>query len=636
MGLPEVNTTSLQVGEKQPKESLKVRPLQRLRRLGDNLLYRVDELIVGEYQPAARVLMEVGGDEKTARGIALRRIVQAGAIGAQVTGSTFATAQLLAGGELSHIYASLGVGAQVLGRLVDLRITNRNGVEWQHTLDTMVMRHSDKFPAITELLKSEGINSEEIGAFNQLSGRIYNAELNSPRLKNIQTTVTPTLIAGIIYPHANEVLTGIFASAAVASYWISRTAYNSMSIVRAAATRAARSAKASEWLRDLLEDHLSDVFKLNLISQTPTIATIIALLSTSKEYAAGLIFATTSSLSGLVNTLTTKRAAVEAHRATEIISGLGNVMKSEALLLTDDNWNAFLHDHPSVEYEERVSFEKGMILQNITSQLPDGTATDIKDLSLDIRSGEVTVIKAASGKGKSQFWLGPRHITRFLGESYIVENGKVVNSKSLPHRSDIKNHLQIFSIGLVNPKHELVDIFNPIFKIIDTTDYGIKEKDQARWNDIKDIEDSLLRGDIAKREAGKRNYLNGAFLEASKVYREKRLNWVYALLQESQGNLNIAGMHGNRVFGQDSLSDGQRQRIVMLLALQIVKYMPNLKTIILDEPFDKLDKDLNLELQFAILEQIQNTPNGPGIVVISHPYAESLQNRFGAKLIDLD
>ncbi len=497
------------------------------------------------------------------------------------------------------------------------------------------MEHGDKIPVVTELLKAEGLNGEEISSLNQLGGRIYNAELSSARIKNLQNIITPTLIAGIIYPYANEFLTAIFASAAGASYWIGRTAFTSMNIVRAAATRAARSAKSIEWLSDLLEGHLKDVTKLNIISQTPTIATIITLLSASKDAAAGLLFATSFSLSGLVNTLTTKRAAVDAHRATEIVTGLGNVLNRETVLITDNSWEKFLSNNPPIEYTDLIDFQRGLILDNVASELPNGARTDIQNFSITARSGEVTVIKGGSGKGKSQLWLGPRNITRYSGEVYVVDNGVATNTKSLPRR-DISKHIRIFGQGQINPKSELVDIFNPVFKFIDDQHYAIPLEKQELWYHIRDIEDNLLSADIIKRQGGSPNYLDLSLLTEITKFREARLSWVNSLLESAGGNLNIAGMHGKRVFGQDSLSDGQRQRIVMLLAELTARYNSEVKGIILDEPLDKLDHGLNVGLQLQAIGRIKNQTNGPEIIVISHQLVGRLCEQLNASVIDLD
>ncbi|MCK8826523.1 phosphonate ABC transporter ATP-binding protein [Natroniella acetigena] len=218
-------------------------------------------------------------------------------------------------------------------------------------------------------------------------------------------------------------------------------------------------------------------------------------------------------------------------------------------------------------------------VQNLTKQYPDGE-TALKDVSLEVKSGEGIVLLGANGSGKSTFLRCLVGLEKATSGKILIDNQDIVSS-SKKQLQEIRK-----KIGVVFQKFNLV-------------------------NNLSAFQ-NVLFGNLGQSNKGFWSSLN---LTASSEEREKAM--------ECLARVSMAEFADRRT---DTLSGGQRQRVAIARML-----MQDPEIVLADEPVASLDPRAGREVMNLLWEIIEE--KGLTVMCILHQLDFALE--YGERLVGL-
>ncbi len=600
--------------------------------IADKAAFFIDDLVCSEYQLPAIACIEVGGDFDLARKIANRRLLLAAATFSRIGGIATATWGVSDASPTKAVGAA-GFAVKIGSELIKYHTQNEVGSEWRLLLTDKLQLIRPYQNVFNAQLKQAGFADDEIRSIQSLPNGVYLAELAEPNLSRMSNGILPVACAAAMAGYENYGLAALTAALGFASFPFGEMTYKESNKNRAAQNRAGQSAGVVGYLRRVAGEHIRMTDRNNTISRADEIITIGLLLGNS----AGNLFANLNGLryglTGLNGALTQQRAREDSRRSIEFTQKLIGLISSDKFILTEKRWKEHIDKAGSVDLEE-APIESGLIVRDFKTVLPDGKHTELPPVNVVVSSGEVVVLKAQSGLGKSSLLAGLMHFSEHEGDLYIVENGQGKNIHTLDNPSRISERITYIAPDVINSSDQLVDVFKREFELQEVAFESDDDYERMQWEVGINMSDSLLMAEFEKHTKGEKVIFNPRVLELLRSYRKSRLEWVNTLLSASGGNLSKESVNGERVFS--TLSAGEKQRASVLLALARAKSNIGTKAIILDEPLAQLDEGINLPCQLRMISEILELPEPPALVIISHQHNDRLSEQFGAKVIDLE
>ncbi len=604
-------------------------------------LLGADSLICGEYQIPAYLFYEAGGSLTETKTIAKRRLITAATHAANMSGIVMATWGASSESP-NKLIGAVGVGIQAAAKVVDNPTRNRLGNHWHLRIGEVMCTNEHLLGMLRNDLIQAGFSGQEINDLENLSNYAYSTELISSRLDRLSNLVTPFAVGGVMASYESYFLAKAIITLGLAAIPIGEISYLKSNVQKRAANRAARSAKATDWLRVLGRDHINLVTFLNSVAQSSRFVQALTLgFSYSNPNIVSNLWGLEFGLNGLNGALSQQRGREDARRYTKMSKKMIELLSSKYLILTDKRWREHIEKN-GIDSLEDPMIENGIIIHEFKTKLPNGKETNLPPVNLTAEQHKVIILIGKSGDGKSTFFSGPLHVAEHTGDLFIVNNGKAMNVHELQDARDIDNYIRLVSSNNLVPSSRIVDAFKKQFSIIYKDETSeIHDDDKMLWKHATQVSDNLLETQINDLEQNNdHSFYPQRLLEPLKKLRIARISWVNNLLAQAGGNLIVPGISATSGIGDGTinggLSQGQKQRITMLVAETCAQVEPELKAIILDEPLDKLDEGENLQLQLDSIKRIQQANNAPALIIISHQHVYALQRKTGAEIIDLN
>lgn len=623
-------------------ESLGTKP-----KLGDKIIFGLDALWCSDTQLPATDYIKMGGDFQIAKKIATRRILN----GITTFGEPLGLAIFSFGvseASPTKIIGALGLLNKIGSSSLSMHIKNQSGQEWRGFLEKNIDQIMPYKNILYSYLSSSGFASEEITKFESMPTATYLAEIRSATETRISKLISPIFSALALIAFGNPILAGTILIAGLSTLPISEKIYRESDKKRSSESRAGKSAKNDKFLNILNLEHLHMTDKTNLLSQADEIAISLILLATNGGNLLANVSGARLGLKGYYRMLTLTREREESRRDTEMMSKIIEHFGSSNYILTPKRWREHVNKKTTLTLENHIP--KGVVIKDFSTNLPGNSKTEIQPVNLEIQSGEITILKAKSGLGKSVFLAGLMHIFEHEGNIWFFENGKPKNIHDFATRDKAVSKILHLSTDTINPNDSIVDLFAKDFnsthpELLIYKKEGDQRKpkkiarkpkhsDEILWNVGINMSNSLLLAEIKKFEKGEEIIFPKKMIPQLIDFREKRINWTNTLLHKSGGNLSKENISGDRVFS--SLSSGEKQRIVVLSAKIKTENNPEISFLILDEPLAQLDREENLPLQLQTIKAIQESKNAPAIAIISHQYLDEMQKELNAKIVNLE
>ena len=245
-------------------------------------------------------------------------------------------------------------------------------------------------------------------------------------------------------------------------------------------------------------------------------------------------------------------------------------------------------------------------------------------LSCKIPAGNICLLRAPSGRGKTVFLLTIAHLLEHTGELLFIEDKKEVNAHTLS-RDEFQKKIFFIREENIRKGTRMIDIFTRIvrqkLRLLHQEmyqEFGTTLTHLA-WN----VPDNLLEYQIQLLNNDQRSVFPISMVDILKKLRKERTLYVNELLSKQKGNISASHIHAERSFV--SLSAGEKSRIFCLLAHETTFVNESLRLLIFDEPFAHLDQE-NCDYQLETIQKITKSPIPPAILLVSHQYVSKVRN----------
>ncbi len=504
-----------------------------------------------------------------------------------------------------------------------------------------------------ETLQYDGFSAEEVKTISALPSAIYSMELISAQLYRLENVMMPTVIAIALAARGNIGFSLLTLFLGMLSVPIGEKAYKISDKFRARQFRLGRAAKSPHYLERTNEAHIRMTDYLNAISQTEKaiIAFLLLLTWMEKNNPSNLlpqIYSIGYGLMGLNGTLSTQRNREYARDKTALAKRLIQAFNTETLILTQARWNQHVAKSPAIPEHlsnSNQDCERGLLVENFAVKIPSRNENEkLQPVSFLAKAGQTIIIRGSSGSGKSTLISGMQHVLEHSGEVATIKNGVVKDFHRLPNPQAAKELIKYFSTE-TTANATLINLFTPTFLALhphwrdcywqDTNNKEIEQdkNEEVTFRMALDTEDGLLRKEIEILALRAEKPIFSKYLsERLQEYRAAKELWLRQLLKDEGGNLDQSEITPFR--GYDQLSAGQKQRITLLLAELTAQSNPAIAALVLDEPLDKLDPEINFPLQLQKILHIQNASGVP-LIIITNQHLSDLQSVLTTEIVQL-
>jgi ABC-type cobalamin/Fe3+-siderophores transport system ATPase subunit len=592
-------------------------------------VYRADRLWCNEAQVPAAFLVQIGAKESVAFGIARLRVGSALATAFEILGYFLITLGLFPG--YSLWWLSLGVVSKLGGGLTGSVLQNKSGIVWSCELQRFLSRLTAHSQEVGALLSNVGVSQDEIRALAALPGEVYQAELNSYS-RSAALTLGAPLGCGIALLLNGEWITGLIVILlGLLSIPLGERYFKPRAFRNEERIRLGRSADSQSYVQRSLRDHMGLTFQVNALSQVPLLLFAIRFLANGFGQLLGSFYALMQGLVGLSGALAFQRSRTVARRATRTTRHLIESVANSSLIVTASSWEEHCRRSPSRVLPD-IGIEEGVMLtdfQPILMSRGQESTLNIAPLNCSISAGDACLIQAPSGTGKSTLLMALMHLVDHRGDIYLVRKGRGTNVHDL-RRDQLEAAIYFLRETDIGDHLRIVDLFGGILRRRLSVVHG--EIAKAFGGELADLawqaEDSLVEQLIAQMEKGRASVFPLAMLDLLSKMREVRVAEVSDLLKWAKGNLATDRIVPERVFG--TLSSGEKKRLMALLAQQEAVTCEDVRLVVLDEPLAHLD-DASINDQLLVIQAIQQLPNPPAILIISHAHIRRLVDSLDVK-----
>ncbi|MFV0339898.1 MAG: hypothetical protein ACK5MA_04590 [Parachlamydiaceae bacterium] len=578
-------------------------------------LLLLDRLWCANSLLAAEELLPLCSNSKAIRKLALMRVFSAISVVTELLGLFL----ILYGAMWSlPIYFLSGVCIRIASNLAAGTLLNRTGA-WLHFWWTKRIEMLRKYQReLSAPLSMRGFTDVEIQGIPLLPNELYNCELNSYPHALYLHFFTPLVCATALALHGDFFSSLIIGILGISAMPLGYMFYKEFRFRQLREQRLAQTAKAYNYLENSVRKHVNLTFCVNAISQLPlALFTILFVIGASSSVFANYL-AFTLGLAGLSGLLAFQKLRVSSQQSLDNATKLLHALNGREFLFSKASWD--YHIKLSLNPPSKHSLCNGLVLENFIPTLHLTENSDFEPLTLSISSGDIFLLQARSGYGKSLFLLALLHIIDHKGGAYLIKNGHALNVHELSQKVWQDGVIYVREADFA-PSVLLVDIFGYVLRafldhllIKCQKDFGI-DLTLLAWEGSG----NLMEEEIQSLNNVVRCLFRLAVLPILVQIREERKEILKNILD--QGFNNESSIHPERVFC--TLSSGEQRRFVNLLTIETAKSNPNAKLVLFDEPLAHLDCT-NIQNQIGLLAKLQKEINLP-ILIISHHHLDELQ-----------
>lgn len=592
-----------------------------------NFFTMLDSLWCSNTQLSASLLFKLTSDQYISHRLALFRIMSGLCVFLELFGLFLMTLGFFPKEPLTILM--LGVIFKIIGGLGSSYFQNCSGVLLSLELQNSLKYLKTSGREIKAFLTHQGCTEIEIESISTLPSEIYQSELNSYQRALWINLGTPIVCSIPLLLHGEALIAFLLIFLGLISFPIGEKFFKENAFRNESEMRLGRSAHLLSYIKQVYKEHIALTLKVNSLSQISLLLFVFRFMWDGSGIIASF-FGINQGLIGLTGTLAFQRSRMTSLRTIETAKHLISSITNSELIITPKR----LEEHSSKSEHQALSekliqqVQNGVIFQDFCAQIPSKTdfIKTLPPLSCVIGSGEVAILQAPSGQGKSTFLLATMHLIEHSGELYFINNANVENIHSLS-RETLEKRIFFFREETVEKSSRLIDLFKIIISL-KLSNYIIEKKKEF-GEVLVDLawfaSDNLMEQEVKKIEKSLPSIFPKNMLEFIKEMRDHRSCILQDMLKFSGGNISLPNIYPERIF--ETLSAGEKRRIITTLAYESAKSMNDIKLIILDEPLTHLDT-VSIADQLTILKQIQELPSPPAILMISHHFIQETMSQL--------
>jgi len=597
------------------------------------IINKIDKLICGNTQLPIQNLAEVGVEKEELKKLFRLRF-------RAFVSELLNSGKVILNQGLAHennIVAASGYGADyafylnsMMGR--NLAASQLNKI-FINIFENAMKDHKNIFQS--ELIGEYNHSSDDVKLFLQLlntEANLRQSELQVLFLNKIQKVLIPVSMGVSMMSYGETELAIANICIGLSSFVFDKVFYK-IAENKKKQLDATRTAKKWEVYNNI-RTKLDKIFNTtNAVSHIDKIINAFIIMFANKNHTTANITGTISSLSMISSIYSTESLRVLLTKQIQIIKDFLEIYSSDRFLFTEKQWQKHIENPKELE---NPNIDNGIVFENLKpKKISHNQTLKVEPLNIDLRNGEVSVIKASSGSGKSFLIQSIMKKINSTGEIHFVKDGKAINVKKFPHEEIAKKIIHLHP-KVIDESYKIVDIMKEIFLstekykefIAENNINSFSKKEYDEWEVIINTDDNQLA-----EEKDKSNFISSEKLKSiASKFRDTRSNWINQTLKTQKGNLRE--LDGNRMW--TTLSDGEKLRILALYGYLKAKTNENLDLLILDEPLSQLDEKENLLYQLQTLKLIQRLEKPPAIIIISHQYIKETKNILGANITNLE
>lgn len=490
---------------------------------------------------------------------------------------------------------------------------------------TLAFKAIDNYQSIVKAhLKNEGFTDSEIGHIQNIRSIVYTSELERLFISEATKIASSISIALIMFLIDNAIWGVAILVTIWAIYYLKTNILSKQFDARYIIYNIANHSLNIPLIEKANLSHLFYTVGMNFIGFFGLALSALSLvfsfdLSTFAVYIGiGIAVAQLSTISSNL------ASRYENEVKIKMIVCLFELMGSKNFLISKKNIDDHLAQNSRFNAENAP---KGIYIDNFKLDLDFMKGEEIQNFNLHLKPGEIAVLKAYSGKGKTTLVNAINHKVNHSGDVIFVGN-RVENIHTYLKEGKIERFAKTFSVDEIDPNITVAELFNPVAKSKYKIPIRSVELDQLLQDAGQDMPFSLL-SDFKNKTGG---WIKDEVKKEVDKYLNFRNRYVNSTLSKLGGNLSHKKVSASRIFS--TLSTGEKLRVVVGYAKCFVQ-TSSPKLVLIDEPFGQLDKEVNLTLQVNIIKEITNSKNPPSIIIISHQYIDRIKTELKAKVINL-
>lgn len=471
---------------------------------------------------------------------------------------------------------------------------------------------------LSSLLNQKGLTDAEIKGLPSLPSELYQAELSSYPYLFILNFITPMVCALVLLLHQDVYSSLTIACIGILSLPLGRYFYHKFQFRQQREQRLAQSLNQLDYLKASYQKHLNLTLQVNTISQLPLVlfTFVFALGIPSTVFASYLAF--TMGLSGLTGLLAFQKSRVSSCHAVEKAKKLISALDSADFLITHNRWSEHITKNGTPLIE--AQFQSGVILKEFAPTC-FGTKTMMRPLTCNIKGGELCLLQAPSGYGKSLLLLALLHMIDHTGDAAFVDQGCAIDLHAIP-RDELQQNIVTIRESDLQSTARLVDLFNDVLK----KRLSVLSSQMER-NFGKQLSDLAFKGNdnlIETEIMAIKNHQKSPFPSPMLSYLSQMLfereRLLLDILREGFGE-NLPLSYVKRVFC--TLSAGEQRRLLNILTIETAKSSKKTRLVIFDEPLAHLDEE-NVKKQIDRLSRFQKD-TAFAVLVITHHHIQEIK-----------
>lgn len=582
------------------------------------LLTLLDKIWCSDTQLSASLYHQISSDDEGTIELAFLRAKTCFCTLLELFGLFFMTLNFFPNGSTTGLV--LGVALKIGGGLAGSYFQNYSGVFLSLSLNDCLKYLKTSGREIYGYLTNLGCSESEINAISILPNEIYQTELNSYQRAKFINLGSPIACAVALFLNTEWITASTVMLLGFASFPIGELFFREFTFRSEAEMRLGRSANLLHYIKKIYNAHILLTLKVNLLSQLPYLLIVFRFISGGSGLIASF-FGLSQGLIGLTGTLSFQRSRMNSLRTIETAKHLISSITHSDLIVTPKRLSEHSNKTPPQTTLPNSTISNGVIFKDFSPKIFTETKAFLP-LNLELIPGGIAILRATSGQGKSTFLLAVMHLLEHTGEIYFVTQSKQINIHAFS-KDELEKKIFFFREETVEKSSRLIDLFKFILatKLSSFINESKMIFGEEQVNLAYFASDNLIEQEINKLLSNKPTAFPAKMLQFLEEMRELRANILQDILFQSEGNLASKNITPFRTF--ETLSSGEKRRLVACLAYETAKMFKDIKLVILDEPLTHLDKHSVLN-QLEMIQKIQNLPNPPAILIISHHYIDEI------------
>lgn len=578
----------------------------------------LDRIWCSNTQLPASLLYELTSDKNSSIQLAYLRLKTSLCVLLELLGLFLMTLGFFSSESLGMLIA--GMLLKITGGLGGAYFLNCSGVllslELQECLKYLKMSGRE----IHAFLANKGCSESEINSIAILPNEVYQSELNSYQRAKLINIGSPIICSFALFISGEVVTSIIVISLGLLSFPAGEMFFKEHTFRAESEMRLGRSAHLMSYIRKVYRDHITLTLKVNFLSQIPYALFVLRFIWNGSGLLASF-FGLSQGLVGLTGTLGFQRSRMVSLRTTETAKHVIASITSSDLIITPKRFLEHSQQMGPLNSLPLNQISKGVVFQNFSVRA-SGNIKTLPAIDCSIESGGVTILRAPSGQGKSTFLLAAMHLLEHSGDIYFVNDSQLTNIHSLKKR-DLEKAIYYFREETIEKSSRIIDIFKPLINKQLIAYLNENKKDFG--NELVDLawlaSDNLIEQEIVKIRENQPSVFHKDMQNFLTDMRDRRSEILKEMLIFAGGNLALPNITPERLF--DTLSAGEKRRLVATIAFESVKSSKEIKLVILDEPFTHLDKD-SINRQLETIRHLQKMSSAPSILIISHHFIDEV------------